>query len=184
MIAEEEEEDGEKKNLHDGSWLRWMKSDKNVDGNGGAWISTTRITSVKNIVQERISKDCFTLNDRFDCWWILIMMILKRERNGRNGRFFLMLFIGCCCIGWTTFVVVIFFVSGFTWIRDESEEREINSILVTFCLSIENTFRWWNRTSTELFESLFDSFLSNIWNKWLNRTRRDEDGYLPEWYRL
>ncbi len=25
--------------LHDGSWLRWIKSDKNVDGNGGAWIS-------------------------------------------------------------------------------------------------------------------------------------------------
>jgi hypothetical protein len=25
--------------LHDGSWLRWIKSDKNVDGSGGAWIS-------------------------------------------------------------------------------------------------------------------------------------------------
>lgn len=40
--------------LHDGSWLRWIKSDKNVDGNGGAWISLKKIIIIKNIINSNL----------------------------------------------------------------------------------------------------------------------------------
>jgi len=62
------------RDLHDGSWLRWIKSDKNVDGSGGAWISLKK----KIIILKKRSNSnlLITFNNWFNCWWILIMMIV------------------------------------------------------------------------------------------------------------